>query len=138
MNIQVIGLDAGKAGIMPNTRILSLGHDHHLLAMRTMLLEGAGFEVIEAYSLSDALRLAQSDAVDLVLVCDTVPKAEQKLLLASVRERRRLMPVLSVLAHDFVIPAEYTSGARTAPQLLLDALRQAAITYSSYRPNLAA
>jgi DNA-binding response OmpR family regulator len=120
------------------TRILSLGHDHYLLSLRTMLLENAGFEVIEAYSVCDATRLAQSDAVDLVLVCHTVPKAELKLLLAAIRERRRLMPVLSVIAHDFVVPAEPGSGLETAPQLLVDALRHAALTYSSYRPNLAA
>jgi DNA-binding NtrC family response regulator len=120
------------------TRILSLGHDHHLLPMRTMLLENAGFDVIEAYSVNDALRLAQSDAVDLVLVCHTVPRAEQKLLVVGIRQRRRLMPILLVIAQDFVMPAESSSGARTAPQQLLDALRQAAVNYSSYRPNLAA
>lgn len=120
-----------------NTRILSVGHDHHLLALRTLVLERAGFEVIEAFCVSDALRLAQSDAVDLVLMCHTVPKAEQKLLLAGIRNRRRLMPVLCVIAHDFVTlvdPAVPTA----APQLLVDALRQAAMNYSSYRPNLAA
>jgi DNA-binding NtrC family response regulator len=121
-----------------NTRILSVGHDHHLLSLRSLLLESAGFEVIQAYCVSDALRLAQSDAVDLVLVCHTVPKAEQKLLLNAIRKRRRLMPVLSVIAQDFVIPAEGRFSGKAAPQLLVDALRQAAVTYSSYRPNLAA
>ena len=120
-----------------NTRILSVGHDQHLLSLRSMVLETAGFAVIEAYSVSDALRLAQSDAVDLVLLCHTVPKSEQQRLLVAIRQRRRLMPVLCVLAHDFVMPAE-GSGARSAPQMLLDALRQAALHYSSYRPNLAA
>jgi DNA-binding NtrC family response regulator len=121
-----------------HTRILSIGHDHHLLSLRSLVLESAGFDVIEAYSASDALRLAQSDAVDLVLICHTVPKAEQKLLIATIRNRRRLMPVLCVIAHDFVLPAEGCFGASTAPQQLVEALRQAAVNYSSYRPNLAA
>jgi DNA-binding NtrC family response regulator len=120
-----------------NTRILSVGHDHHLLALRTLVLERAGFEVIEAFCVSDALRLAQSDAVDLVLMCHTIPRAEQKLLLAGIRNRRRLMPVLSVIAHDFVMPAD-SAAPSVPPQLLVDALRQAAMNYSSYRPNLAA
>jgi len=120
-----------------NTRILSVGHDHHLLALRTLVLESAWFEVIEAFCVSDALRLAQSDAVDLVLMCHTVPRAEQKLLLAGIRNRRRLMPVLSVIAHDLVTPADW-AGPSVAPQLLVDALRVAAMNYSSYRPNLAA
>jgi DNA-binding response OmpR family regulator len=120
-----------------NTRILSVGHDHHLLALRTLVLESAGFEVIEAFCVSDALRLAQSDAVDLVLICHTVPKADQKLLLAGIRTRRRLMPVLCVIAHDFVTPADSVVPTGT-PHLLVDALRQAAMNYSGYRPNLAA
>ena len=120
-----------------NTRILSVGHDHHLLALRTLVLERAGFEVIEAFCVSDALRLAQSDAVDLALMCHTVPRSEQKLLLSGIRKRRRLMPILSVIAHDFVMPAD-SAGPSVAPQLLVDALRQAAVNYSTYRPNLAA
>lgn len=121
-----------------NTRILSVGHDHHLLSLRSLVLESAGFDVIEAYTVSDALRLAQSDAVDLVLICHTIPKPEQKRLVAVIHERRRLMPVLCVIAHDFVTPAENCFGASPTPQLLLDALRQAAVNYSTYRPNLAA
>jgi DNA-binding NtrC family response regulator len=121
-----------------STRILSVGHDQHLLSLRSMVLETAGFEVIEAYSVSDALRLAQSDAVDLVLLCHTVPRSEQQRVLSAIRQRRRLMPVLSVIAHDFVMPAEGCASAPAAPQQLLDALRQAALHYSGYRPNLAA
>jgi DNA-binding NarL/FixJ family response regulator len=94
--------------------------------------------VIEAYTVSDALRLAQSDAVDLVLLCHTVSKSEQARLVTAIRARRRLMPVLCVIAHDFVRPVEGCLYANSAPQQLLDALRQAAINYSNYRPNLAA
>jgi DNA-binding NtrC family response regulator len=120
------------------TRILSVGHDHHLLSLRSIILESAGFDVIEAYSVSDALRLAQSDAVDLVLICHTLPKPEQKRLIAAIRERRRLMPVLCVIAHDFVIAADSCIITDNAPHLLLDALRTAVVNYSNYRPNLAA
>jgi DNA-binding NtrC family response regulator len=130
---------SGKEDRMPeNTRILSVGHDHHLLSLRSMVLEAAGFDVIEAYSISDALRLAQSDAVDLVLLCHTVSKSEQARLMSAIRERRRLMPVLCVIAHDFVMPAQGCLNANSTPQQLLDALRQAAINYSNYQPNLAA
>lgn len=124
---------------MPHyTRILSVGNDHHLLPLRSMVLESAGFDVIEAYSVNDALRLAQSDAVDLVLICHTVPKQEQKRLIAAIRERRRLMPVLCVIAHDFAMAADNCIITDNAPQLLLEALHKALVNYSSYRPNLAA
>jgi DNA-binding response OmpR family regulator len=87
-----------------NTRILSIGHDHHLLSLRSMLLRRAGFDVIEAYSTSDALRLAQSDAVDLTLVCHTLPKQEQRGIISAIRKYRRLMPILCIIAHNFVVP----------------------------------
>jgi len=124
---------------MPHyTRILSVGRDHYLLSLRSMVLESAGFDLIEAYSVADALRLAQSDAVDLVLICHSVPKPEQKRLIAAIRERRRLMPVLCVIAHDFAMAADSCTITDHAPQLLLDALHKALVNYSSYRPNLAA
>ena len=124
---------------MPHyTRILSVGSDHHLLSLRSLVLESAGFDVIEAYSVTDALRLAQSDAVDLVLICHTVPKPEQKRLITAIRERRRLMPVLCVIAHDFAMAADNCIITDNAPQLLLDALHKALVNYSSHRPNLAA
>ncbi|HZD94236.1 MAG TPA: hypothetical protein VE133_08280 [Candidatus Sulfotelmatobacter sp.] len=119
-------------------RILSVGHDHHVLSLRSQILQLAGFDVIEAYSSSDALRLAQSDAVDLVLICHTIPKQEQRGLIAGIRQHRRLMPILRVIAHQFAISAEDRLPADHVPTLLLDALQQAVTNYSVYRPNLVA
>jgi DNA-binding NtrC family response regulator len=120
------------------TRILSVGHDHHLLSLRSIILRREGFDVIEAYSASDALRLAQSDAVDLVLVCQTLPKQEQRAIISAIRKSRRLMPILCVIANSFVLPAEERPDATHRPQQLLDGLHRAVLNYSSYRPNLAA
>jgi CheY-like chemotaxis protein len=120
------------------TRILSVGHDHHLLSLRSRMLRSAGFDVIEAYSASDALRLAQSDAVDLVLVCHTLPKQEQRSIISAIRKYRRLMPILCVIANNFVLSAEDRPDPGHRPQQLLDGLHQAVTIYSSYRPNLAA
>jgi hypothetical protein len=52
------------------------------------------------------LRLAQSDAVDLVLICQTIPRQEQRALIAAIREHRRLMPILCVIAHNFAFSAD--------------------------------
>jgi len=120
------------------TRILSVGHDHHLLSQRSMELRQAGFDVIEAYSSSDALRLAESDAVDLVLICQSIPKQEQRSLISAVRKHRRLMPILNVIAQNFAMAAEGPVPVRPSPQLLLDALYEAVDRYSNYRPNAAA
>lgn len=120
------------------TRILSVGHDHHVLSLRSRILRRAGFDVIEAYSASDALRLAQSDAVDLVLVCHTLPRQEQRSIISEIRKHRRLMPILCVIANDFVLSAEERADAAHAPQLLLDGLNKAVVSYSTFRPNLAA
>ena len=120
------------------TRILSIGHDHHLLSLRSMLLRRTGFDVIEAYSTSDALRLAQSDAVDIMLVCHTLPKQEQRGIISAVRKYRRIMPILCVIANNFVMPAEERNPTGSNPQQLLDGLHKAVMNYSTYRPNLVA
>jgi CheY-like chemotaxis protein len=106
--------------------------------MRSLDLRSAGFEVIEAYSSSDALRLAQSDAVDLVLICQSMPRQEQRSLIAAIRKHRRLMPILRVIAQNFALPADAAPPAGSSPQLLMDALQKALVNYSNYRPNLVA
>jgi CheY-like chemotaxis protein len=122
-----------------HTRILSVGHDHHLLSLRSQILRHEGFDVIEAYSASDALRLAQSDAVDLVLVCHTLPRQEQRSLISAIRKHRRLIPILCVIANNFVLPADTARAtAERHPQQLLEGLHRAVMNYSTYRPNLVA
>ena len=105
--------------------ILSVGYDRDLMAVRSMVLRQAGHIVVEAYSLADALNLMRSDAVDLVLICHTVPASEQDKLINAVREARRLMPVLCITTSDGSAQKECVN-VENSPQALIDAVWLAA------------
>jgi DNA-binding response OmpR family regulator len=90
-----------------------------------MVLRNAGYVVEEAYSLGNALRLVPSDALDLVLICHTVPASHQDRLIKAVRERRRLMPVLCITAYDGGAQKECVN-VENSPYALIDAVRLAA------------
>ena len=67
------------------TTILSLGREHLLMAIRTMVLQKAGYLVTEVYSSREALQRLKSTRFDLILICHTVPELEQRKLVAAVR-----------------------------------------------------
>src|SRR5437762_1394891 len=119
-------------------RILSVGHDGLLMSMRSRVLRQAGYHVVEAYSSNDAIRIAQSDAVDILLICHSVPRHQQRKLTNAVRHRRRLMPILCIIANDFAVPAEgYFDGGNVATPLL-DAVKKAVTAYCPSSPQIAA
>jgi DNA-binding response OmpR family regulator len=62
---------------MGTARILSLGKDATLMHSRTMVLAAAGYDVSEAYSVDKAIALAQSDLIDVSVICHTVDRKER-------------------------------------------------------------
>lgn len=82
-------------------RILSVGYDSGLMASRSMLLRHAGYEVKDATSPREALQFAQSDQLDIILICHTVREAERKELITIVRTQRRLVPILCLRDSDY-------------------------------------
>jgi DNA-binding response OmpR family regulator len=118
--------------------ILSVGHDGHLMSRRSDMLREAGYPVVEAYSSNDAIRIAQSDAVDILLICHSVPRHQQRNLTIAVRHCRRLMPILCIIANDFAMPAESYLDGGNATTPLLDAVKKAAAAYCPSSPQIAA
>jgi DNA-binding NarL/FixJ family response regulator len=114
---------------MPFQQVLSLGFDRILMRSRSLLLRGAGFHVIEVYSCAGALQLARSDSVDILLICHSVPKTEQRKLTEAVRGERRLMPILCIVPTTFVIPPDGCLPIDNEPALLVDAIEQASLSY---------
>src|SRR5205814_9915631 len=95
---------------MATPRILSVGIDPLLMVSRTLLLRNAGYSVVEAHSVDKAISIVESDStdsIDLTLICHTLPKSEKKWLIAVVREKRRLMPIL------YIQPLPFASAPRT-------------------------
>jgi DNA-binding NtrC family response regulator len=111
--------------------ILSFGNDIGLMSSRSMILRNAGYEVIEVYSYEDALQRADSDCVDLVLVCHTVPDAQQERLVLAIKNHRRLMPVLSIADNDVLVAVGKGMVVNSAPDLLLSSIQIAISGYSN-------
>ena|SRR5580765_990961 len=75
-------------------RILHVGYDHTLIALRSHVLSSAGYAVEESDSSNKAIYLIESDSIDAVLICHTVPKSVQQLLVKAAKAKRRLLPLL--------------------------------------------
>ena len=110
---------------MATARIVSVGKDPILMASRTLLLRNAGYGVEEAYSVDKAISLVELDSIDLTLICHTVPKSEQTLLIAAVREKRRLMPILCIRSFAFVSVPSTCISVENEPIALLNAIERA-------------
>jgi CheY-like chemotaxis protein len=64
---------AGK----PKTRILLVDDDHELVRVLTMVLEGAGFEVLAAFDAHEALAAAASERPDLIVLDVMMPEGTE-------------------------------------------------------------
>lgn len=102
------------------TIILSLGRDHLLMPLRTMVLHRAGYVVREACSSDEALRLLGTVEFDLLLICHTVPEAEQRELIAAVRRSLPGLPIACLKSNEYPIQEYCSAVDNTAPALLTD------------------
>jgi DNA-binding response OmpR family regulator len=95
------------------------------MSSRTLILRDAGYVVEEAYSVDKAIRLATADSIDATLICHTIPKRDQQLLIAVIRENRTLMPVLCIRADADESVGRTCIAVDSEPVGLLNALRLA-------------
>lgn len=79
--------------------ILSMGYDPHLMIVRTLVLQRAGYAVDEVYERTAALSRAQCDYVDALLICPTVPKSETKWLITKCPREKK--------AHAHTLPESW-------------------------------
>ena len=105
--------------------ILSIGYDPHLMSIRSVLLKDTGYVVDEAYDRAAALSRAQCDSVDALLICHTVATPDKRWLIANVRAKRRLMPILCLTTGIHEAPEEGCIAVANDPEELLSALESA-------------
>src|SRR5262249_50748787 len=103
-----------------------VGYERTLMELRSQVLRQAGYGVDQAGSAQAALRLAESDSVDLMVICDSVPNVEQRWLISHVHQTRRTLPVLCIGNHAYVSTADGCTGIENTPSALLDAVKLAA------------
>ena len=109
---------------MARASILEVGHALELLRTRSLVLRNAGYHVIEETDVKRALSLAQSDQVDMVLLCHSLYRKEAVWLAHTLREARSLLPIICVVNNptDEIPPGCWS--APSSPDELLDTLEE--------------
>jgi DNA-binding response OmpR family regulator len=85
---------------MALTLVLSVGRDPELLGTRNLVLHSAGYIVVSAASIKEAVdRFADGD-FDLVILCHSIPPRERKRLTFLIRASGSQTPIVSVSGDD--------------------------------------
>jgi CheY-like chemotaxis protein len=110
---------------MREFQILSLGYDPILMPIRTILLRQAGYDVIEADSPETALEIIiKPVAIDLLLICHSVPSHEQENLISRVKSLNPRVPILCLTTSPLQTHSQSCSVACSiAPEFLEDVNR---------------
>lgn len=113
------------------SRILSIGRDHHLMTVRSMLLRDFGHSVKEAHSVEESLLFLDNSDIDLLLICHTMTPAEHITLIAEAQGRGKI-PVICLIARE---GDSYPNciNAANSPDSLLEAINSLGLTKSRPR-----
>jgi DNA-binding response OmpR family regulator len=103
--------------------ILSVGANPTLMSSRSLILRSAGYLVKEAYTVGKAINLVEADSIDAVLICHTIPRDDQKVLISFVREKRRLMPILCIRSNAYESAPGTCTAVDNDPELLLNTVK---------------
>jgi CheY-like chemotaxis protein len=114
-------------GSMSAPRILSVSNNFNLLTSRSLILRAAGYLVEEAHTVDKAIDLLEADSIDALLICHSIPRPAQQLLISAVREKRRLMPILCVRSYAYEEPPRTCIAVDNEPEALLNAIKLATI-----------
>ena len=76
--------------------ILAIGFDQSLMTIRDLVLQSAGYAVVEASSLKEAVDHFQSGDFDLVLLCHSVPAGDRERLASLIRASGSRIPIVSI------------------------------------------
>jgi DNA-binding response OmpR family regulator len=95
------------------------------MASRTLLLRNAGYGVEEAHKMEKAIALVERDSIDLTIICHTIPKSEQTVLISFVREKRLLMPILCIRSLAIELAPRTCISVQNEPVALLNAIKLA-------------
>jgi CheY-like chemotaxis protein len=103
--------------------ILSVGRNPTLMSSRSLILRRAGYLVEEADSVDKAINLVEADLIDAVLICHSLAKRDQQALISTVREKRRLIPVLCIRTYAYESAPQTCIAVDNEPELLLTTVK---------------
>jgi CheY-like chemotaxis protein len=101
-------------------RLLSVGYDPILMPVRSMLLQQAGYEVVEARSLGEALKRIKAGNIDLLLICHSVDEDERYLMIETSRLSSPMVPILCLSTTPEYSDLSCSAACSTAPEFLAD------------------
>jgi hypothetical protein len=81
--------------------------------------------VEEAHSIEKAINFVEADSIDATIICHTVPRCDQGVLISAVREKRRLMPILYMRSYAYETAPRTCIAVDNEPEALLKALKLA-------------
>lgn len=81
---------------MALTLVLSVGQEPDLMGTRSLVLQSAGYVVVSAYSMKEAVDRFQEGDFDLVLLCQSIPTRDRDRLTSWIRASGSRIPVVSV------------------------------------------
>ncbi|WP_058187894.1 response regulator [Terracidiphilus gabretensis] len=81
---------------MPQTLVLSVGSDPTILGTRNLILRSAGYIVVSAKSIQEAVHLFQESDFDLIILCHTLPQEDCEDLIRFIRASGSRIAVASV------------------------------------------
>ena len=84
---------------MPQYLLLSVRLDPLLMHTRTNVLSDVGYSVMPSFTSRDAFQIFVSRDIDLVILCHTIPEQEKTKLIASMKERNKRTPIISIHAN---------------------------------------
>ena len=108
--------------------ILSIGAEARLLLTRNMVLQAAGYAVVAANSIKEAVGCIQDGEFDLVLLCQSIPTKDKDRLIDGIRASGSRIPVVSVSGQLCQVDAAASMTVGSDPIELLRGLREVLIS----------
>lgn len=81
---------------MPRVVVLAVGYDPLLLDTRSRVLQNAGYTVVSARSLRQALTQFHEGDFDLVVLCHSIPEEDRRQFACLIREHSSCTPIVFV------------------------------------------
>lgn len=105
--------------------VLAVGFDLSLMAIRDLVLQSAGYVVVEASSLKEAVDHFQSGDFDLVLLCYSVPAGDRERLASLIRASGSRIPIVSIAGSLGECDAFANSTLEDGPNKFVAGIRDA-------------
>ena len=132
-----VPLESVPAIAPPMPRVLHISFDRAILATRTAILKQAGFRVVAAASVTEAVHACEKHAFDAVVIGHTVPSHQRAAVMEAARACRSKPPVIALykLTSEEVTGADVSIDSHDDPVVLINALRRLKSSMRAARPQ---